>query len=611
MPLSFKATSFTMKESLKIMSKDYYITYHPSTYNLMDISCNNGLSPYFLISYLTNLNGFDLSEDNFIDYLEFDKKKQRASMMDTFAIQNYGTLYIANQISRFAPESRVIQSNDRQRSIRDIIIRQGKRPKAVFVTAISANFPCSALMSIILNFGKIPVIIGGIHVSSNLEDVDVFIRKYAPYPELVSQVIGAGDSKVVAQILQDLDNDTLRSEYEGFKIIEDNVWAPRDNIDYLPPVRLHALERIPVLGKFLSKKMRIILTAPFLGCPYSCKFCSISSLPKNQRKFTIRSTEDFLNELQSHQKRDIFELRFFFFMPDNLLLGRESLEPILDGIIERRLQVNFATQITIDVASNERLLKKLRRAGATHFFIGFESLDIRNLEHIGKHFVKDIQKSGLSVTQYYAEQIKKIQNHGISIHGAFIFGLPYDYFDSFESNTARDIIKFCASNHIGLQPTCLNDLPGSRFFRESQASNTWLYGKQGTMEYFLALCLADCLEINSQPPDSLGNSPLTVFYIFFESLRVCTTTQALINAMYMMKKSFAHPTYRGRESLKERVMDSIFSSAIQLYFSLYKEVGEKLAHSAYGVRGAFERLYEIEKNSVIRDYFNNFVERYK
>ena len=52
------------------MHKDYYITYHPSTYNLMDISCNNEFSPFHLISYLTNLNGFELSAGNYIDYLE-------------------------------------------------------------------------------------------------------------------------------------------------------------------------------------------------------------------------------------------------------------------------------------------------------------------------------------------------------------------------------------------------------------------------------------------------------------------------------------------------------------------------------------------------------------
>ena len=80
--------------------------------------------------------------------------------------------------------------------------------------------------------------------------------------------------------------------------------------------------------------------------------------------------------------------------------------------------------------------------------------------------------------------------------------------------------------------------------------------------------------------------------------------------MYMMMKSFAYPTYRGRKSLRERLIDSIFSFATQLVISLYKEHAEKIAYSANGVRGAFERLYGSEKNPVKRDYFKNYVEMF-
>lgn len=257
-------------------------------------------------------------------------------------------------------------------------------------------------------------------------------------------------------------------------------------------------------------------------------------------------------------------------------------------------------------------MKKLRLAGATHFFIGFESLDIRNLEFIGKHILKDLRKSGLSITQYYTKQIRKIEKFGVSIHGAFIFGLPYDYFNSFDDNTGMDIAEYCIKNRIGLQPCSLTDLPGSRCFQESQESETYLYGKQGTMEYLLGLCLTDLTETNRRPSDSLSNSPLTVAHMGFESIQKAGATRyAITNSLYLMIKSFAYPTDRGRKSLKERLIDSIYSFTSQLIVSLYKEHGEKVAFSANGVRGSFERLYDFEKNAAMKDYFRNYVEVFK
>ncbi len=590
--------------------QDYYIVFHPLVYNLMDLM---GLieTPLQILSYLTSLDANLLNADNYLEYLEFDITKKRASLVEILAIESYALLYIGNQIADAMPTRRVILCDGKRRTLQQIIRQRGKKPKAVFITAMSANFPTAVAVALVLNHARIPVVIGGIHVSTSPADIDTFIRDVCPHPALVTHVTGAGDRQTIARVLADVEKGRLQRNYRGYHLIENNVWGRRANVDPLPAMRIDALARIPVIGSILAQKMRIIPAAPFLGCPYACHFCSISSLPKKQRAFTIRDTEDFLDELESLQKSGKLDMRFIFFLPDNLLLGGKKLEDILHGIIRRKLKINFAAQVSIDIAANEALLRKLRQAGATHFFLGLESLDLRNLEYIGKHVAARIRNSGLSVDAYYAAQLKKIQSHGISAHGAFIFGLPYDYCRSRKENTAMEVADFCLKHHIGLQPASLTDLPGSRNFAESQREGTWLYGQQGTIEYLLGLCVTDLGEMNRVPPAALDHCPLTVAYLAYEAIRKAAETRhALGNGLYAFWKSFLHPTYRGRHSFKERVIDAFYSFACQLVVALYKEMGDQISYSAHGVRGIFERLHDLKKSTSSDTRFDDYVRKF-
>jgi hypothetical protein len=392
-------------------------------------------------------------------------------------------------------------------------------------------------------------------------------------------------------------------------MIEDHVWGS-DRIQEMPPMKLTMLEKIPFIGKKMGEKIRLNPIAPYLGCPYSCSFCSISSLPKNLRKVNTRNPEDFIDELESYKKKgNSLKNRLFFFLPDNLLLGGKKLEAILDLMIQRKTLVNYAAQVSIEVAENDRLLDKLRRSGASHLFIGLESLNIKNLKHIGKNAVAAIEKSGLSVSDYYAQQIKKIQRHGISVHGAFILGLPHDYYNSKFDHSGHDIGKFCSKNRIGIQATPLSDLPGSRDFILSQKEKTYLFARQGTMDYLISLVVCDLTEGNRIPPETLKKSPLIVLHMAYEAInRVGKLENALKSAFYMMLKGFQHPTQNGRDSLRERVNDAFIACAAQLIISQYKEHADKVLSSFNGIRGSVERLYDLEKNPAVKKEFKDYVQ---
>jgi len=537
----------------------YFVVLSSSNYDSMGVDGDEWASPLDLVSHLTNRDASELDQDNYLDYLRFDPRKRREVLAQAFGLENGAALYIGNQVGRLAPEAKVVHVDGNRAAIGEVIERQGARPEAVFVTSISSSFPAAVSSAIVLNHARIPVILGGIHVSTTPEDVDSYIRDVCPHPELVSQVRGPGDSQVIGEVLRDLEQGTLKRDYAGRMTIEDGVWRTPPNVARLPLMALDT-RGIPVFGRFLEGKIRIILVSPYLGCPYSCSFCSVSTLPLDQRRLVRRSAADVLDELTAYQESEEGAVPYpvYLFATDNLLLGGDVLDEILDGIIERKLKVPFMAQISIEVASNERLLERMRMAGAMTFLYGFESLDMRNLEHINKHCVHDIKESGLSVPEYYARQIEKTHDYGIGILGSFIFGLPYDRYDSPESHTGTEVAQFCVDNRIGLQPHVFGALPGARAFQECLDAGTLLYGAPGTMSYLRALCLADHTAENTRRPEGLANSPMSTAAMAVEAMHlVGTGGNGFRNAAYMGRRAFACPTARGRASYRARLDDCL------------------------------------------------------
>jgi len=588
------------------MSIGYFIVYNPLSYAMMDLLPGDSLTPLDVISYLTGRDAHALNPDNFIEFLDFPLRKQRVTMIDTLAIEMCGAVYLQNQLARLSPAHVIVMMDGKRKNFSRVIREKGCLPRAVFITSMSATFPTAAMTAIVLNHGRIPVVLGGIHVSTTPEDVDAFIKPYVPYPELVSVVKGAGDSF-------DLEQGKPKPLYVGHQFVENGVWGDFANAEALPPLKINLLGQLPLIRHTALKDFRINPVVPYTGCPFSCKFCSISALPKKQTVLHFRDPDDFIEELRTVQRGGVnFQNRYFFFTPDNLLFGKKKLIALLDKIIESDVRINYAVQVSIDIADDEMLLRKIRASGGTHFFIGLESLDLRNLKYINKHIVADIEKSKMTVEAYYASKIRTIHRYGISIHGSFIFGLPYDYFRSLSDNTGADVAKFCLKNKIGIQPSTITDLPGSELFKESQQTGASLYGPRGTMGYFLSLSVADLSETNKIPPASLSYSPLVVAIMVYEATKkICSPAAALRNAAFIFFRSFAHPTKNGGGfRLRQRFLDALCSFVSQIAVALYKEHGDYLVRSKDGVRGIMERLFDAEKNIDVKRQFAKYIAQF-
>ena len=132
------------------------------------------------------------------------------------------------------------------------------------------------------------------------------------------------------------------------------------------------------------------------------------------------------------------------------------------------------------------------------------------------------------------------------------------------------------------------------------------------MKYLLSLCLTDLTEMNRVPPGDLNITPLTVGCMAYEAIQRCASPKhSFKNGIYMFYKSFMSPTFRGKSSIKERIIDAMYSFVSQLIVSSYKLHGEKVVFSNSEVRGTLERLFDIEKDEDKRDMLKEYVEKFK
>lgn len=202
--------SFAENRDTKKNLKKYYIMYDPTTVDLMGKIGVAGFTVEDTVEYLTGRKLEACNETNYTEFLSFNTNLLRKGMLEQMAIEPYKAYYIANQICRADQDARVIIADDTRKTIGQIIAEEKQKPVAVFMSLISSTFPTACAVILILNKVNIPVVIGGIHVSTSFNDVDMYLRKYLPHPQIVTQVIGAGDLPTIKNVMSDLARSNLK-----------------------------------------------------------------------------------------------------------------------------------------------------------------------------------------------------------------------------------------------------------------------------------------------------------------------------------------------------------------------------------------------------------------
>lgn len=311
----------------------------------------------------------------------------------------------------------------------------------VGISTITSTAPRAFAMADRLRKHDVPVILGGPHVTflpdEALEHADFVMRGEgeAAFPKFLEAIL-------LGKPFETVPNLSWRGP-DG-TVTHNEMIPPAVDLDELPQPDFSLVHgrMLKMGGKF------VIPIQTSRGCPFDCSFCSVTGM--FGRKFRFRSTDNIIQELRQFNSPK----NYIFFYDDNFMASPKHARELLDRMAEEKFTFKWSAQVRADLARDEEIVKRMRKAGCHTVFIGFETINPEALEDIRK-------KTSIDDLRNAADTFRR---HGIHVHGMFILGL-----DSDNAKTVKQTVRFARHHRIGTaQFLILIPLPGTSQFEQLQ-----------------------------------------------------------------------------------------------------------------------------------------------
>lgn len=187
------------------------------------------------------------------------------------------------------------------------------------------------------------------------------------------------------------------------------------------------------------------------GCPFNCEFCSVTELFGHRTRF--KAADQITAELDG-----LYELGWHgpVFSGDDNFIGSERYlkGELLPALIEWRKDkegVQFATEVSINLADDDKLMQMMVQAGFTTVFVGIETPDEASLAECGKR---------LNTNRDMIADVKRVQQAGLQVQGGFIVGFDHD-----TPATFQRLIDFIQeSGIVTAMVGLLQAIPGTKLY---------------------------------------------------------------------------------------------------------------------------------------------------
>ncbi|MCP4599847.1 MAG: B12-binding domain-containing radical SAM protein [Proteobacteria bacterium] len=310
--------------------------------------------------------------------------------------------------------------------------------EADLVGITAMTFKATRAYEIAREFKKrgVPVIMGGIHASVRPDEVS----------EHVDCVVVGEAEELWPKVLEDFEHGRLKPRYTVDK-------AP--DISKIPPPR-HDLSSTDKYFLFLLQTTR--------GCPYNCKFCTVTRF--NGKVVRKKSPEQVVNEIESVIKlrKPPFSILDandgkkkkisvpFFFTDDNFAIDRKHALAVCKAIEkfqnDRGTLFTWVTQVNYSVGLDDELLTAMNASGCRHLFMGFESLGSESLKAM---------KKKMNTPEKYAAAIQNAKRYGMETAFSVIIGGEFD-----DINTGNTVADFIDKNEVFyILPNIMTPYPGT------------------------------------------------------------------------------------------------------------------------------------------------------
>jgi len=168
--------------------------------------------------------------------------------------------------------------------------------------------------------------------------------------------------------------------------------------------------------KIFNNKFTSMITSR--GCPYRCSFCNRDLFIK--RNYRQRSAENVLKEIEYVVSQGYDGI---IFVDDNFLLDKKRTERIMDGIIDRNLDITLIVEGARVDSADKELYSKMWDAGVRMISYGIESANPDVLNFYNKNITLDQVRKATNLAN----------NTGFFTTASFILGAPFETKKHFEN----------------------------------------------------------------------------------------------------------------------------------------------------------------------------------